>query len=120
MGRTIQQALPGVEGNRVEIPDRPDLNKVAGLKAGELQMAKVGFGAAVGHAIADTPDKSFGEKSWISNIKSGRAVPEYLARIYADRHARRRFALALLKDDEQVRVRMLIECDWDEEGKCHR
>lgn len=78
-----------------------------------LAMAKVKVGEAVGQAIGDQPLKAYGDKSNVKKVCSGERVPEYLAQIYRDRAARRRFALSLLEDDDGVRVRTVVE--WDEE-----
>lgn len=114
MGRIVQQSLLGEEDNRVEPAPQRGLNKVERMEAVDIRMAKAGFGAAIGEAIGDRPDKAYGDKSRISNVKAGHGVAEYLARIYADRRARRRLALALLRDDVGVRVRLLVECELDD------
>lgn len=116
MSRIVQRALPGVEVNRVEKLRSRALNKVEQLEEAtrELRMAKAGFGAAVGVAIGDAPDKTFGDKGHISNVKSGAAVPDYLARIYADPDACLRLGLELLKRNPKVTVRPHWTVDIDE------
>lgn len=89
------------------------VNKVDCLSNIPLAMAKVKLGACLKHAIGDRAFKEFGDKGQISNVVSGEKAPDYLARIYQDKHARRRFALALLSEDDGVRVRTTVE--WDEE-----
>ena len=111
MGRSVQQRLPEVEVNRVETPRQDALNKVERLDDIDMRMAKVGFGSAVQRAIGDEGAKRYGDKGWISNVISGSGVPEYLARIWADPPARRRLAMALLKDDRKVKVRMVVEIE---------
>jgi len=111
MGRSLQQPLPEVEANRVEDGPIDPLNKVEALQGVEMRMAKAGFGAAVARAIGDEPTKHYGDKGWISNVLSGAGVPEYLAKIWANPAARRRFALALLKGDRKVKVRMVVEIE---------
>lgn len=89
------EALDAVEDNRV---DRL-VNEVDRRK----RMAKASMGAAIEQAIGDRR-KAFGDKGLISNVCSGEKVPEYLARIYEDPEARRRFALALLEGDDEIEV----------------
>lgn len=119
MPRTVQQRLPGVEDNRVvrgREASAPRDNNVDRLSAVTMRTAKASMGAAVKDAIGDGALKEFGDKGKLSKVISGEKVPEYLARIYQDVPARRRLGLALLKDDPQVRVRLVIECDFDETG----
>lgn len=71
-------------------------------------MAKAKVGAAFERAIGDRPLKEFGHEGLVSAVCSGEKVPEYLARIYQDKGARRRMALALLEDDTDVIVTTTI------------
>lgn len=87
------------------------LDAVKKLHHVPLVMAKAKVGAAIDSAIGDAPDKSFGHEGLVSGLKSGEKVPDYLARIYADKGARRRFAVALLEEDSEVRVRTVIEIE---------
>ena len=93
--------------------DSDESSTVKKLPHVPLVMAKAKVGAAIEQAIGDLPDKHFGHEGLVSALKTGEKVPDYLARIYQDRGARRRLALALLEDDDRVRVRTVIE--WDEE-----
>ncbi len=76
-------------------------------------MAKAGVGRAVKDAIGDDPMKVYGDDSLMVKVINGERIPDYLARIYRNPDARRRYALALLKGDPRVRVRTTV--DWDEE-----
>jgi hypothetical protein len=93
---------------RIEEDNRVDrlVNKV---DYGKRPMAKAAMGAAIKHAIGDQPLKEFGDKGLVSNVCSGEKVPDYLARIYQDAGARRRFALALLEDDPGVEIETVIK-----------
>lgn len=73
-----------------------------------LRMAKAKMGTAIEQAIGDEPDKTFGHEGLMSALKSGEKVPDYLARIYQNKEARRRFAMALLQDDTDVIVTTTI------------
>lgn len=112
MARSVTNRLDLGEVNRVDL----EVNKVDRLvEATEsMRMAKAKMGAAVEHAIGDRPLKEFGDKGQMSNITSGEKVPEYLARIYHDPAARRRFALALLDGDTGVRKRIVLDFDAEE------
>lgn len=114
MPKSLDPALSLAEVNRVQ-PANGDgngaVNEVHRLEDVPLQMAKADLGRAVGQAIEGRAFKEFGAKSLISGVVSGEKVPEYLARIYLDPAARRRLALALLKDDEAVTMRTVIEID---------
>lgn len=105
-----------MEVNRVDGRREPRervVNKVDRLPERACDMAKAGMGAAIEHAIGDDPLKAYGDKGLMSKVVTGEKVPDYLARIYGNHEARRRLALALLKDDPSVRMRTTIE--WDEE-----
>lgn len=112
MGRMVPHALPIEEVNSVDDGDLVAVNKVDRLVDVPLAMAKAHFGAAVKAAIADAPMKAYGDKGLLSGVTSGEKVPDYLARICQDDNARRRLALALLRDDAGVRVRTVVE--WEE------
>lgn len=105
------RAIPGnsvvcqsVQGDRV-------VNRVDHLHELPLHMAKAKLGACVREAIGPRALKEFGDKGLMGNVISGEKAPEYMARIYQDPAARRRLALALLKDDPAVKVRTVIEVD---------
>lgn len=76
-----------------------------------MAKAKAKAGAAIEHAIGDTPDKHFGHEGLMSALKSGEKIPDYLARIVEDDDARLRFAKALLQGDTRVTFRTVIEID---------
>lgn len=98
---SVARADDYAEVNRVDgaREDRSSLvNKVDRLPA------KVRAGAALKAAIGDDPLKKYGDKGLLANVTSGEKVPDYLARIVADKPARRRLALALLEDDSDVIV----------------
>jgi hypothetical protein len=78
-----------------------------------LAMAKAGIGLAIKNAIGDQPLKVYGDDSRMAKVISGEGVPDYLARIYRNPDARRRYALSLLRGDPNVRIRTTV--DWDEE-----
>src|SRR5688572_23355244 len=92
------------EVNRVD----GEVNKVDPRLNVPLKQAKARFGAAVGDAIGLEPLKAFGDKGMLSKVVAG-DVPDYLARIVENDAARRRFALALLENDDQIAVRTVIE-----------
>lgn len=88
-----------------------------GVEVKELDDAKVRVARAIKAAIGDQCLKAYGDEGLMSRIVSGEGVPAYLARIYQDVRARRRFGLALLRGDPCVRMRMVIEIDdggWQE------
>lgn len=119
MSRSVQRALPPMEVDRVHKPKMLKAGTVNKVQYDEpeaadpLENARISVGAAIKHGIGDDPLKTYGTKSQMSGLVSGENVPDYLARIYENPSARRRFARALLADDDAVRVRTVIE--WDEE-----
>lgn len=108
-----------MEVNRVHDDDsraEPVVNKVHPLPPDmPLHMAKARMGAAVKKAIEGRAQKEFGSKSLISEVCSGEKVPDYLARIYADKRCRRRLARALVADDSGV-VRTMVMSFPDDDG----
>lgn len=103
MGSMVDRAVTGVEVKSSHRDGRRDSEAVKKLHP-RLVMAKAKVGAAIEQAIGDAPDKEFGHEGLVSALKTGEKVPDYLARIYEDKPARRRFALALLEDDTDVVV----------------
>lgn len=101
--------LPPMEVNRVGRPSARPTAMVNPVDHDDLGQAKAHVGAAVKSAIGDQPLKQFGDKGLMSKVCAGEKVPDYLARIYQDREARRRFVRAWLKDDGAVRVRVVYE-----------
>lgn len=81
-----------------------------------LVMAKASVGKAIETAIGDAPLKQFGHEGMVSGLTTGEKVPDYLARIYQDKGARRRFALALLEDDTDVIVTTTITVPMKKAG----
>lgn len=96
-----------MEVARVETPRSVSVNKLES----PLIQAKTSVGRAVSAAIGPRSLKEFGDAGQMSNVTSGRLIPDYLARIYLDDEARRRFAMALLSGDPAVRTRTVIEID---------
>ena len=80
-------------------------------QAAVLRKAKVAVGAAFRRAFGDQARRKYGHEGLISALCSGEKVPDYLASVYLDEDARRRFALALLKGDPKVRVRTVVDID---------
>ena len=78
-----------------------------------LDDAKASVGRAVKHAIGDDPARVYGDEGQMSRVMTGEKVPDYMARIYRNPDARRRYVLSLLKGDPNVRIRTTV--DWDEE-----
>jgi hypothetical protein len=115
MSRSIAHAAVAVEDNRVESGDRGTFNKVDRLPERAVSMAKAAVGAAVKNAIGDAPMKQYGDKGQLSNVISGEGVPDYMARIYEDPAARRRYAISLLKGDPKVRMWRKVEIEIDDE-----
>lgn len=99
-----QLHLPPVEVNRVHRGDEGSLSEVNKVHPDALSTAKARVGGAVREAIGTDPMKVYGHKGLLHAVCSGEKVPDYLARIYQDKPARRRFALALLNDDTDVVV----------------
>jgi hypothetical protein len=100
-----------VEDNEVDRDEEASpkaVNKVDQLLKVPMRQAKASLGAAVKAAIGDEPLKAFGDKGQLSNVLTGEKVPAYLARIYQDPEARRRFALALLEDDVEVVIETVV------------
>jgi len=96
----------------VKTPDRPlrvEVNKVDG---DSLEQSKVALGRDISEAIAGTPRKVYGDDALMSGICSGDKVPDYLARIYRDRIARRKLGFAFLRG---TGVRKHVSLEWDEE-----
>lgn len=115
MATKSANALASLEVNGVERRKMLRAGTVSNVDrdADPLEIAKVSVGRALKAGIGDEPLKAYGDRGFMSNVLSGEKVPEYLARIYQNDEARRRFARALLADDDAVRVRTVIE--WDEE-----
>lgn len=117
MRRSVQQRLPELEENRVHDGSRKSesrhgaVNKVHQLPARALAMAKADVGGTVKEAIEGRSPKEFGSKTLVSGLCSGEKVPDYLARIYQDPRSRRRLALAWLRNDPEVKVKVTIEID---------
>ena len=113
MGRSVQQPLLDMEVNSLHCDARPSataVKKLHQLRAG-LSNAKAKMGAAVNAAIGDQPRKAFGHEGLIAGVCAGPKVPDYLARIWEDPEARRRFGIAILRNDPKVKVRLLLEID---------
>lgn len=114
MKSSMARRMAGGEVNRVEsVVGRGSdvLNKVdrlAAVTAAPLAMAKAKVGACIRMGIGDDALKEYGDKGQMSNVVNGPAVPNYLAKLYDDRAARRRFALALLNDDSDVIVTTVV------------
>lgn len=104
MSEMVQRVLPPMEVNSSHRePDR-SCEAVKKLHDVPLRQAKAAIGGAVREAIGARPLKEFGHEGLLSEVCSGGKAPEYLARIYLDPQARRRFALALLAEDADVTV----------------
>lgn len=111
MPRSVQRSLPPMEVDRVHRDREPQtrvVNDVHRLDEIPLEMARAGVGACVREAIGVEPLKRFGHKGLVHSVCTGEKAPDYLARIYQDRAARRRFALALLNDDSEVIVTTVV------------
>lgn len=102
MGRSVQQALPAMEVQRVDRRERT-VRKLDRLDDVTLRTAKARMGACVREAIGPRAFKEFGDESFVGKVCTGEKVPDYLARIVDDDRARRRLGLALL-DDATVTV----------------
>lgn len=106
MGASFRRPLPPLPVEKLHHDDDASATEVKNLSRLDvpLSMAKAKVGAAVTAAIGDNPLKAFGHEGLVSGVASGERVPDYLARIYQDKPARRRLALALLEDDTDVIV----------------
>ena len=108
----MQQRLPCVEvksSHAVDLESDDTLKKLQA--AGRLRMAKAKIGEAVAAAIGTQALKRFGHEGRISAVCRGEGVPDYLALIYEDADARRRYALELLRGDPKVRTRVVVEIE---------
>jgi hypothetical protein len=113
MGDTLQKPNGSVEVSRLDrLPERAK-EAVRKLDLAPLDEAKASVGLAVKHAIGDDPLKVYGDEGQMSKVIAGEKVPDYMARIYRNPQARRRYALSLLRSDPNVRIRTTV--DWDEE-----
>lgn len=112
MGRSFQHQLPPMEVRRPDSERKPQSGNRT-LPEIPLEMAKAGIGRAIKSAIGDDSMKVYGDDSLMAKVISGERIPDYLARIYRNPDARRRYALELLKGDPRVRIRTTV--DWDEE-----
>jgi hypothetical protein len=97
----------------VQRPDRTDSEESGNRTMPDipLEMAKAGIGRAVKHAIGDEPLRVYGDDSMMAKVITGEKVPDYLARIYKNPEARRRYAVSLLRGDKKVRVRTVVEIE---------
>lgn len=77
-----------------------------------LDAGKKAVGGAVKFAMGQRAMKEFGDTGQMSNVCSGEKVPEYLARIWNDREARRRFGMAFMRGGK-VRVQTVMS--WEDE-----
>ena len=110
MSRIVQQSLPPMEVQRTDSPsEAPTGNRT--LPDIPLEMAKAGIGRAIKSAIGDDPLKVYGDDSMMAKVISGERIPDYLARIYRNPEARRRYAVSLLRGDKRVRVRTVVEIE---------
>lgn len=111
MSSKSQLNLPPALVNRVDREPERALVAVNKVDHAEIPLdeAKERVGAAVEQAIGDRPMKHFGDKGLLCKVCTGEKAPDYLARIYQDPSARRRFARAWLKDDNAVRVKVVYE-----------
>ena len=110
MSRIVQQSLPPMEVQRTDSPsEAPTENRT--LPDIPLEMAKAGLGRAIKSAIGDDPLKVYGDDSMMAKVISGERIPDYLARIYRNPEARRRYAVSLLRGDKRVRVRTVVEIE---------
>lgn len=106
MPRSFVQTAVDEEVNRDQPSDTSEsaVNEVHLRLDVPLEMAKARLGHAVRKAIGGSPLKAYGHKGLVSAVCEGSKVPEYLARIYLDPTARRRFAFALLENDNEVEL----------------
>lgn len=97
----------------VRTPDRPVRAQSGNRTMPEipLEMAKASVGKAIKSAIGDDPLKVYGDDSMMAKVISGEKVPDYMARIYKNDAARRRYALSMLRGDKRVRVRTVVEIE---------
>lgn len=113
MGNSLAQRASVEEDHRVDHADQcPScaVNRVDRLNAMaiDLTMAKAKLGACIRTGIGDDALKEYGDKGLVGKVCTGEKAPDYLARIYLDKAARRRFALALLNDDTDVIVTTVV------------
>jgi hypothetical protein len=97
--------------------DRADrgVKKVHLMPETSLEAAKAHVGEVVKAAIGDNPRKVYGPDNTISGVISGEKVADWLARIYVDHGARKRFAREWMRGSSGVRQRNLTVIEWDEE-----
>lgn len=112
----VQPTLPGVEVKGLHGEREVRSEAVKKLHCVPMAMAKVKVGAAFAHAIGEQTRKAYGHEGLVSGLCSGEKVPDYMATLYLDAGARRRFALALLAGDPKVKRRVTVEIEDDEGG----
>lgn len=115
MPRSLSQPFAPTELKSLHRDESDRAEAVKNLHHVPLAMAKAKVGAAIGKAIGDAPTKEYGHEGLISGVKSGEKVPEYLARIVANRGACRRFLKALAADDTGIVTYTVMHIPDDEE-----
>lgn len=106
---SLSGKLNGAKVNRVDgLPGKADRMVKKVDRGVPMELAKVRVGAAMKRAMEGRALKEFGDAGQISNVHSGEKVPDYFARIYMDPSARRRFALALLEDDDRCEIETIV------------
>lgn len=105
-----------VEGKRLDRLPQTAKGAVKKIDSLPLDDAKARVGRAVKDAIGDQPFKVYGDEGQMSKVVTGEKVPDYMARIYRNPEARRRYAVSLLRGDKSVRVRTVVEIE--DEADC--
>lgn len=108
MPRSLQRSLPPMEVKELPRREQRAESAVKELPEVPLHMAKAGMGGAIGEAIEGRPLKAYGHEGLLSEVRTGARVPDYLARIYQDPAARRKLALALLRNDADIVITTTI------------
>lgn len=80
-----------------------------------LEAVKTQVGQVVKAAIGDNPMKVYGAENLMSGVVNGEKVADWLARIYRDNGARKRFGREWMRGSSGVRQRNLTVIEWDEE-----
>lgn len=109
-----------VEVKRIDGDRAPATGTVNGIDRGDdnpLRHAKAQVGAVMAAAIGTDPLKCYGDAGLVSKVCSGEKAPDYLARIYQNPEARRRFAQAWLQDTPGVRMTVTFEFDCLQERR---
>lgn len=113
MSERLAKPSGAVEDKRLDRLPASAQSAVLKVDRHPMEAGKASIGAAVKSAVGNDPLRVYGDEAFMSKVISGEKVPDYLGRIASRPDALRRYALSLLKNDPNVRIRTTV--DWDEE-----